>query len=550
VKRPTVRRPFPQNTLEEALAVSMAIKEKNRGNPFDTEDVAKACKLSPKGMAFFYLAASSRDYGLTEGSRETPTLSLTPLGNSIVYPESAQQQQQDKIKAFFNVPLFNGVNEHYGGGALPEKEFVSRILTKRFDLDESLHDDFCELYQKNCRYLSLTDGRDGFPLVGREGQGAGAAIVIRQPGQYSHRAFVIMPFSEKGENPRPDNFFEEVLTSLIKPACNAADFGVETAQCHGSDLIHRTIIGQLDEADLVIADLSDHNPNVLFELGVRIALDKPVLLIRAKGTPPIFDVDNMMRVCEYDPRLWKTTIDTDITTMTDYVKGAWENKDKNPSYMSFLKTEQASQQTVALATPVARESGRGAFNTALKSAHRRVWISFTWLPIREGRLERMASTLRERKIRDFRLILASFKPGSPVFARIRGRKQTVSTAKDAKKLVQRSLKPFIEGEDRRSCIRFNPSHQPGWIAVVDSKVFWGPYPIHEDSQSEDFLFHCYDAGSKEGKYWIEQLDMIWNGLETGTGKDREPCSHNYETERKYNKELPFPRPTMGQQASE
>ncbi len=149
-----------------------------------------------------------------------------------------------------------------------------------------------------------------------------------------------MPFSEKGKDARPVGFFEEVLNSLIKPACNAADFGVETARAHGSDLIHHTIIRQLIEADLVVADLTDHNPNVLFELGIRIALDKPVLLIRAKGTLAIFDVDNMMRVCEYDPRLWKTTIVTDITTMTDHVMGAWENKEKNPSYMGILKTGQ------------------------------------------------------------------------------------------------------------------------------------------------------------------------------------------------------------------
>jgi len=47
---------------------------------------------------------------------------------------------------------------------------------------------------------------------------------------------------------------------------------------------------------LVIADITDHNPNVLFELGIRIAKDLPVALIKAEGTGPIFDVDNMMRV--------------------------------------------------------------------------------------------------------------------------------------------------------------------------------------------------------------------------------------------------------------
>jgi hypothetical protein len=33
----------------------------------------------------------------------------------------------------------------------------------------------------------------------------------------------------------------------------------------GSDVIQSTIINQLLKADLVIADLTDHNPNVLFE---------------------------------------------------------------------------------------------------------------------------------------------------------------------------------------------------------------------------------------------------------------------------------------------
>jgi hypothetical protein len=339
--RPKVRRPFPQNTLEEALVIPQVIKDKNKGKPLEPELVAKACNnLSHKAEKFFYLAGSSRDYGLTSGSRDTATISLTELGNSIVYPESAEQQREDKIKAFFNVKLFKDVFEHYGGGTLPEKEFVSSILVKKFNLDESLHDEFCDLYQRNCKYLSLTDGHASLQVVKKEGQSTDGAVVLRQPGQYAHEAFIIMPFSEKGIEIRPAGFFDEVLNSLIKPACNAADFGVGTAHSHGSDLIHHTIIRQLIEADLVVADLTDHNPNVLFELGIRIALDKPVLLIRAKGTSAIFDVDNMMPVCEYDARLWKTTIVGDITTMTDHVKGAWENREKNPSYMGILKTGQ------------------------------------------------------------------------------------------------------------------------------------------------------------------------------------------------------------------
>lgn len=349
-KSKKVRRPFPQKPLEDALAVPTAIKEKNKGKPFDTENVAMACNLSRNGMAFFYLAGSSRDYGLTDGSRDTATISLTDLGQSIVYPESAEQQRQAMINAFFNVPLFRGVFDHYGGGTLPEKKFVSSVLFKKFELDQSLHDDFCELYQSNCKYLSLTDGDNA--LIVQTDESEADTVVLAQTGAYSQHAFIIMPFSEKGKEVRPPGFFDEVLNSLIKPACNAADFGVETARSHGSDLIHHTIIKQLDEADLVIADLTDHNPNVLFELGIRIALDKPVLLIRAQGTPAIFDVDNLMRVCEYDSRLWKTLIESDIRNMTDHVKGAWENKDKIPSYMRILKLGQQALQPALSPTTI------------------------------------------------------------------------------------------------------------------------------------------------------------------------------------------------------
>ena len=35
-------RPYPQRTLEEALVIPQAIREENNGNPWITEDVAKA----------------------------------------------------------------------------------------------------------------------------------------------------------------------------------------------------------------------------------------------------------------------------------------------------------------------------------------------------------------------------------------------------------------------------------------------------------------------------------------------------------------------------
>jgi hypothetical protein len=65
------RRPFPLNTLEDALSIPNAIKDKTNGNPCDTDLVAKAVDLSKQSAKFYYLCASARDYGLTIGSRDT-----------------------------------------------------------------------------------------------------------------------------------------------------------------------------------------------------------------------------------------------------------------------------------------------------------------------------------------------------------------------------------------------------------------------------------------------------------------------------------------------
>ena len=146
--------------------------------------------------------------------------------------------------------------------------------------------------------------------------------------------FVIMPFTERRDE-HETGFFEEVLTQLFTPAGTAAGFTVKTALRQGSDVIQSTIVRDLLEADLVLADLTEHNPNVLFELGMRMHADRPVVLVRARGTGAIFDVDNMLRVEEYSPNLWTSTVKADIPRLTER-KASWDNRDTAQTYMGIL----------------------------------------------------------------------------------------------------------------------------------------------------------------------------------------------------------------------
>lgn len=99
--------------------------------------------------------------------------------------------------------------------------------------------------------------------------------------------FVIMPILD-GEGYQ---HFLHVYKNLIGPACVAAGYkpirGDEVAE---ANLIHADILKRILEAPMAVCDLSTCNPNVMFELGLRQAFDKPVVLIQEKGTPKIFDI--------------------------------------------------------------------------------------------------------------------------------------------------------------------------------------------------------------------------------------------------------------------
>ncbi|WP_322978009.1 hypothetical protein [Pseudomonas sp. C11] len=69
-----------------------------------------------------------------------------------------------------------------------------------------------------------------------------------------------------------------------------------------TNLIHLDILKKLIEAPVAVCDLSSRNPNVLFELGIRQAFDRPVVLIQEIGTPKIFDI-TPLRYLEYSKEM-------------------------------------------------------------------------------------------------------------------------------------------------------------------------------------------------------------------------------------------------------
>ena len=72
-------------------------------------------------------------------------------------------------------------------------------------------------------------------------------------------------------------------------------------QINQVDLITQTILEHLETAELVIADLTGHNPNVFFEIGYRSSTKKPIIHIKQKDEAIPFDIA-AIRAFDYDLR--------------------------------------------------------------------------------------------------------------------------------------------------------------------------------------------------------------------------------------------------------
>lgn len=343
-RKPTIVRPYPSFPLEKALSIALAIKEKNAGNPWAPTQVAKALGMGEKSSALDLLARASVLYGLTSGTRAASYISLEKTGREIVYAPNPDAELKARRRAFLNVDIFSKVLEYYKGNSLPELEFLSNTLFAEFDLPRELHEEFRRIFLDNCAYADIGSNWTGIDTPSTtvskrtsEPDTPAVKTFAAIENTDGKRCFVIMPFSERLSD-RPKGFFDEVFDSLIKPAAEAAGFDVLTANKDGSDVIQSTIVNELMDADLVVADLTDHNPNVLFELGVRMAQEKPIAIIKTSDTGGIFDVDNLLRVFEYSSNLWASTVKHDLPRLEGHLRATWEAREANRSYISILRS--------------------------------------------------------------------------------------------------------------------------------------------------------------------------------------------------------------------
>jgi hypothetical protein len=101
------------------------------------------------------------------------------------------------------------------------------------------------------------------------------------------RCGIIMPISKIGDCTQ--QHWKEVK-GIIEDAIKAAEFTpLLVSDADDSGIIQHRIVQNIYDNEMIVCDVSCKNPNVMFELGMRLAFDKPTIIIMDNDTPYSFD---------------------------------------------------------------------------------------------------------------------------------------------------------------------------------------------------------------------------------------------------------------------
>lgn len=107
--------------------------------------------------------------------------------------------------------------------------------------------------------------------------------------------FVVSPIGSEGSDTRKRS--DQVLKYVLSPPVIEAGYEIIRADTiDDPGMITTQVIDMVVNADLVIADLTENNPNVFYELAIRHAVAKPFIQVAEKGPSIPFDISDLRTI--------------------------------------------------------------------------------------------------------------------------------------------------------------------------------------------------------------------------------------------------------------
>lgn len=123
--------------------------------------------------------------------------------------------------------------------------------------------------------------------------------------------FVVMPFKDEYNN---------IYNSIISMACKDRKLPVERAdEILEPGNIPQQIFERIRDAFFIIAEVSEDNPNVFYELGYAHSSNKPIISVAARPRKLPFDISGE-RTIFYDKKIpgWENNLRSDLGSMIDH----------------------------------------------------------------------------------------------------------------------------------------------------------------------------------------------------------------------------------------
>lgn len=294
---------FPKNTLEDALVIPKAIEEKNGGNPMHADQLVKAVGFyKTTDWRFLDLLKSANHYGLVSGTGQTATVKIEKIGQDVVAPGSSTDRQKALLEAFRNVEEFRKVDDFYGSKRIPEDEYFLNTLTRQFNIPRDRAIIFADVFRANLTFLRSFNIKTG----------ATTSVTTDEPTQppidsttitpvnkdkrvreFLDTCFVMMPFG---------GWFDRYYQDIYVPAIKEAGLEpVRADELFSTGSVVEQIWEQISKAKVLLADLTDKNANVFYELGLAHAAIKPVVFTASRIDDVPFDLRHL-RVIVYEVR--------------------------------------------------------------------------------------------------------------------------------------------------------------------------------------------------------------------------------------------------------
>ncbi|MCH7315698.1 hypothetical protein [Acinetobacter sp. ANC 3882] len=153
-----------------------------------------------------------------------------------------------------------------------------------------------------------------------------------EPATTKFTCGIVMPIASMGDY--TESHWSDVY-SIIKEAVNLSGYEARlVSESKDSTVIPKSIVQNLYDDDIVICDVSGKNPNVMFELGMRLAFDKPVVLIKDTITGYSFDTSTIEHL-SYPRDLRYSEIQRFKTKLAEKIVATYKASQEQ-GYRSFL----------------------------------------------------------------------------------------------------------------------------------------------------------------------------------------------------------------------